>query len=108
SALPRGSGDPRCPSSLLEKRRRVRIDESLNQLKTLILPLVCKAVSAAARPCVPSLPSLSPPRPSPLPGARCPPPPLIELPLLQAGEGGHPGDDRAVPDGGSSCSLGTR
>ncbi|XP_052548091.1 transcription factor HES-2-like [Tympanuchus pallidicinctus] len=40
---------PRSPAELrktlkplLEKRRRARINESLNQLKTLILPLVCK------------------------------------------------------------------
>ncbi|XP_015737608.1 transcription factor HES-2 [Coturnix japonica] len=44
----RDAGPPPRPlllKSLLEKRRRVRIDESLNQLKTLILPLVCKASS---------------------------------------------------------------
>uniref|UniRef100_A0A8V0ZG44 Hes family bHLH transcription factor 2 n=1 Tax=Gallus gallus TaxID=9031 RepID=A0A8V0ZG44_CHICK len=34
---------------LLEKRRRARINESLNQLKTLILPLVCKDSSRCSK-----------------------------------------------------------
>uniref|UniRef100_A0A8C3HSP4 BHLH domain-containing protein n=1 Tax=Chrysemys picta bellii TaxID=8478 RepID=A0A8C3HSP4_CHRPI len=34
---------------LMEKRRRARINESLNQLKTLILPLIGKDVSTSSR-----------------------------------------------------------
>uniref|UniRef100_A0A8C0IYI4 Hes family bHLH transcription factor 2 n=1 Tax=Chelonoidis abingdonii TaxID=106734 RepID=A0A8C0IYI4_CHEAB len=36
---------------LMEKRRRARINESLNQLKTLILPLIGKDVSTSSQHC---------------------------------------------------------
>uniref|UniRef100_A0A669QZB2 Hes family bHLH transcription factor 2 n=1 Tax=Phasianus colchicus TaxID=9054 RepID=A0A669QZB2_PHACC len=71
---------------LLEKRRRARINESLNQLKTLILPLVCKDSSLYSKlekadilemtvqflrevPAAPSAPGEPPSRPPPA-GAR--------------------------------------
>lgn len=84
---PHGLFSPQTLKPLLEKRRRARINESLNQLKTLILPLVCKDVSAAARPCAPrSSPrpphvALSPSDTSPLPmptrPSRCPVPTVV-------------------------------
>lgn len=40
---------PQSLKPLLEKRRRARINESLRQLKGLILPLLGREVSAAAR-----------------------------------------------------------
>uniref|UniRef100_A0A803XWD0 BHLH domain-containing protein n=1 Tax=Meleagris gallopavo TaxID=9103 RepID=A0A803XWD0_MELGA len=61
------ASSPRRPSSpLLEKRRRARINESLNQLKMLILSLSARTRFPSAQPDAPSLPSLCPPRPYPL------------------------------------------
>lgn len=97
---PRGTQplpDPQSSKPVMEKRRRARINESLAQLKTLILDALRKDVSCgwggeieaprrkagslgALLDCKPPIPALPP-----------------ELPPLEAGESRHPGDDREAP-----------
>ncbi|KAM9107950.1 transcription factor HES-4 isoform 4-T4 [Megaptera novaeangliae] len=69
---PRSAAEHRKSSKpVMEKRRRARINESLAQLRSLLLDALRK----------------EPPTPAPPP----------ELPPLEAGEGGHPGADREAP-----------
>nr|XP_007979281.2 transcription factor HES-4 isoform X1 [Chlorocebus sabaeus] len=87
---PRSAAEHRKSSKpVMEKRRRARINESLAQLKALILDALRKEVSRGRRPETRSLGRSRAwtSRPSPPP----------ELPPLEAGEGGHPGDDRETP-----------
>lgn len=83
----------------MEKRRRARINESLGQLKTLILDALKKDVSAHFSPRV-FLDLFHAPS-SDTEKARDPNdglhPVSPELQALQTGEGGHPGDDGEAP-----------
>ncbi|XP_042699790.2 transcription factor HES-1 isoform X1 [Chrysemys picta bellii] len=89
---------------IMEKRRRARINESLSQLKTLILDALKKDVSGA----VPRGAGRVRGAPARLAGSSHVSLPA-ELAALQAGEGRYPGDDReaspepaARPDDGCS------
>ncbi|KAM9107949.1 transcription factor HES-4 isoform 3-T3 [Megaptera novaeangliae] len=90
---PRSAAEHRKSSKpVMEKRRRARINESLAQLRSLLLDALRKEVSRGwegeiGEPGIRALPGCQPPTPAPPP----------ELPPLEAGEGGHPGADREAP-----------
>ncbi|XP_040389604.1 transcription factor HES-4 isoform X1 [Cygnus olor] len=94
---PRSASEHRKSSKpIMEKRRRARINESLGQLKTLILDALKKDVSwgflGVERRNRGGLGGVRKKRGGA--DGRCRP---AELAALQAGEGGHPGDDGEAP-----------